>query len=164
MDGAIASHRNALTIDPQNAEAHGNLGTALRKMGDVDGAIASYRAALATDPQNAARDLLEDLQRVQGATATQAEVAAGAKTPGDAGQPKQQQSQQSQQQQQPVRCSTQAPPHPHPARALPTFVRYHNTRCHKSVTCVPPHHAVGGHHQVIDTGRGVVKIIVRAVR
>ena len=75
----------ALAINPQRANTHSSLGATLCDKGDVDGAIASFRAALAIDPQHAmSREVLGllvgETQRVQGATATQGEVAAGAKT------------------------------------------------------------------------------------
>jgi tetratricopeptide (TPR) repeat protein len=51
LDGAIASYKNALELDPAYASAHYNLGNALKDTGDLDGAIASYKKALELDPK-----------------------------------------------------------------------------------------------------------------
>lgn len=53
VEGAIASSRKALEIDPRNAEAHTYLGLALGKKGDVEGAIAAHRKALQIEPHYA---------------------------------------------------------------------------------------------------------------
>jgi Flp pilus assembly protein TadD len=50
---AAALFREALAIDPERVEAHGNLGYALERLGDVDGAVSAHRAAIAVDPQHA---------------------------------------------------------------------------------------------------------------
>ena len=42
--GAIAAHRTALRLRPDDALTHYNLGLALAKKGDPAGAIAPYRA------------------------------------------------------------------------------------------------------------------------
>ena len=47
---AIASYRNALSQRPHYAEAHNNIGNALRALGQHQEAIAHYRQALAIDP------------------------------------------------------------------------------------------------------------------
>ncbi len=53
MDGAIPSHREAIRLKPDYAEAHFNLGNALTAKGDPDGAIASFRAAIRLEPDYA---------------------------------------------------------------------------------------------------------------
>ncbi len=50
LDGAIAKYREALAVDPGDAQAHLGLGSALQKKKDIDGAITEYRAALSKDP------------------------------------------------------------------------------------------------------------------
>ncbi len=47
---AIAHYRAALTVLPDHAEAHANLGTALLSLERPDEAIVCYRAALESDP------------------------------------------------------------------------------------------------------------------
>ena len=42
----MASYRQALRLKPADAEAHNNLGNALRDQGKLDEAIASYQQAL----------------------------------------------------------------------------------------------------------------------
>jgi len=49
-EGAIAEFQKAIAIDERNANAHHNLGVALKGKGDQDGAVAAYRKALALDP------------------------------------------------------------------------------------------------------------------
>ncbi len=51
VDGAIASYKKALELDPKSPLAHYNLGFALGAKGDQDGAIASYKKALELDPK-----------------------------------------------------------------------------------------------------------------
>ena len=53
LDGAIASYKKAIELDPKNAPAHSNLGVALRAKGDLAGAIASYKKAIELSPKNA---------------------------------------------------------------------------------------------------------------
>ncbi len=53
IDEAIASYREALRIRPDFAEAHDNLGKALKERGRLDDAIASYREALRIQPDHA---------------------------------------------------------------------------------------------------------------
>jgi tetratricopeptide (TPR) repeat protein len=50
-DGAIASHREAIRLDPQLAPAHDNLGLALQAKGNLNGAIAAYQEAIRLDPK-----------------------------------------------------------------------------------------------------------------
>src|SRR5262249_6915799 len=52
-DGAIASFRKALELDPKDAEGHYNLGNALRAKGQVDGAIACVEKAIDLGPNHA---------------------------------------------------------------------------------------------------------------
>ena len=40
-DAAIASYRKAITLQPNSAQAHNNLGNALKDKGQLDEAIAS---------------------------------------------------------------------------------------------------------------------------
>jgi serine/threonine protein kinase len=49
---AIAEFREAIRLKPDNAEAHKNLGTALRARGDVVGAIAEFREAIRLKPDD----------------------------------------------------------------------------------------------------------------
>ena len=53
MDEAIVHYQKALQINPDYAEAHNNLGNALRQMGRMDEAIAHYQRALQIKPDNA---------------------------------------------------------------------------------------------------------------
>lgn len=46
----MAEAREALRLDPNYAEAHGNLGNALYNKGDWDGALAEYREVLRVNP------------------------------------------------------------------------------------------------------------------
>jgi Flp pilus assembly protein TadD len=45
-EAAVTSLRRALELRPNSANAHCNLGSALKVLGQVDAAIASYRRAL----------------------------------------------------------------------------------------------------------------------
>ncbi len=47
---ALAGADRALALDPNNAEAHCNRGSALRELGRVPNALASYDRALAIAP------------------------------------------------------------------------------------------------------------------
>ena len=49
---AIAALQQALTLQPDLAIAHNNLGTAYKSLGQMDKAIAAYRRALDSDPSN----------------------------------------------------------------------------------------------------------------
>lgn len=49
-DRAIPNYEEALRIDPKLAQAHSNLGNALKLKGDLAGALNSYEAAIAIDP------------------------------------------------------------------------------------------------------------------
>ena len=50
LDGAIASYKTAIRINPNLALAHYNLGLALQAQGKLDGAIASYKTAIRINP------------------------------------------------------------------------------------------------------------------
>jgi len=54
LDAAVAAYRLSLTLNPDLAETHYNLGFVLKVKGDLDGAIAEYRTALRLDPNFAA--------------------------------------------------------------------------------------------------------------
>ena len=43
LDEAVASYNKALSIKPDYADAHSNLGTALGELGKLDEAVASYK-------------------------------------------------------------------------------------------------------------------------
>ena len=47
LDEAVAQYQQALALKPDFAEAHNNLGIALRDQGKLDEAVAQYRRALA---------------------------------------------------------------------------------------------------------------------
>jgi Flp pilus assembly protein TadD len=51
--GAEAAFRKAIQLDPNNAQAHNNLGFALFEQGKVEEAIAEYRHALRINPNDA---------------------------------------------------------------------------------------------------------------
>ena len=50
MDEAIAHFQKALQINPDYADAHNNLGSALLRKGKVDEAITHYQKALQINP------------------------------------------------------------------------------------------------------------------
>lgn len=50
LDNAVASYRQALSINPSFASAQYNLGISLQALGQLDAAAASYRRALAVQP------------------------------------------------------------------------------------------------------------------
>ena len=50
LDEAVACYRRALELKPDFAEAHNNLGTALKNQGKLDEAVACYRRALELNP------------------------------------------------------------------------------------------------------------------
>lgn len=52
LDEAVASYRQALSLEPDYVEAHNNLGTVLQSLGKLSAAAASYRSALARRPQS----------------------------------------------------------------------------------------------------------------
>jgi tetratricopeptide (TPR) repeat protein len=52
-DGAIACFEAAIRLNPKDALAHGNLGTALWKKGDLNRAAAAYREAIRLNPKKA---------------------------------------------------------------------------------------------------------------
>jgi len=71
----MESCRRAIEIKPDYADAHLNLGIALRGCGQLDAAVASYRQALAIDPgdaeaQNNLGNALKDLGRTEDAAAS----------------------------------------------------------------------------------------------
>jgi tetratricopeptide (TPR) repeat protein len=51
--GALAATRRALELEPQSAEGHANLATALHMAGDDTASVAGYERALALDPGRA---------------------------------------------------------------------------------------------------------------
>ena len=57
-DGAIAAFKEAIRLDPKDADAHANLGVALRGKGDADGAIASSRRRSASTRRTPAHNSL----------------------------------------------------------------------------------------------------------
>ena len=50
LDEAVACYRRALELKPDFAEAHNNLGVALKEQGKLDEAVACYRRALELKP------------------------------------------------------------------------------------------------------------------
>lgn len=50
---ALPALLKSTEVEPDNAEAHNNLGAALKALGQIDGAMASYRRALAINPNYA---------------------------------------------------------------------------------------------------------------
>ncbi len=52
LDDAIDHFRQALQSDPEFAEAHGNLATALQMQGHLDDAIRHYQEAVRIAPDN----------------------------------------------------------------------------------------------------------------
>jgi protein O-GlcNAc transferase len=55
LDEAVACYRRALELKPDYAEAHNNLGNALKDQGKLDEAVACYRRALELKPDFAGR-------------------------------------------------------------------------------------------------------------
>ena len=53
LPGAIVAYREALALDPQQAEAHYGLGLALLQSGDAEGAAAEIESALSLAPADA---------------------------------------------------------------------------------------------------------------
>ena len=53
LQQAEAAYRQLLTIEPNHADAHNNLGVVLKRRGDLDGAIAEYREAIRLAPHYA---------------------------------------------------------------------------------------------------------------
>jgi Flp pilus assembly protein TadD len=60
----VAHLREALQYEPDNAEAHGNLGQALAALGQRDEAIAHFKEALRLNPNH--RDAREHLNKLEG--------------------------------------------------------------------------------------------------
>lgn len=54
IEAAAAAFAQAARLAPDNAQAHSNLGVALRRLGRVEAAVASYRRALALTPDDPA--------------------------------------------------------------------------------------------------------------
>ncbi len=52
-DAAIASHRKALIIKPDDADTHCNIGDALQAKGELDAAIENYQQAINIKPDHA---------------------------------------------------------------------------------------------------------------
>ena len=52
-EDAVALYRKAISINPENAMAHGNLGKALQDLGYIDEALYAYRTAIAYKPEDA---------------------------------------------------------------------------------------------------------------
>lgn len=70
LDQAVADYKRTLAVRPTYAEAHNNLGNALRALGRPEEAEASYRSALAIRPDyaeahNNLGNVLRDLDRLQ---------------------------------------------------------------------------------------------------
>jgi tetratricopeptide (TPR) repeat protein len=79
LDRAESAYREALTIEPEHADAHLNLGRLLHESGRLEEAEAHYRAAAATDPASARAQYnlgvaLEDLGRADEAMDTYREA------------------------------------------------------------------------------------------
>src|ERR1022692_1479251 len=53
LDGAEASFREALRLQPDLADTYNSLGNALRNKGRLEDALAAYRAALGLNPNGA---------------------------------------------------------------------------------------------------------------
>ncbi len=64
LEEAVACYERALAIKPNYAEAHYNLGCALRALGRTDEALAHYRMALAFKPDYIAAGLRESLTQL----------------------------------------------------------------------------------------------------
>lgn len=52
LDAAIHSYRQALSLAPQESEAHYNIGNVLQKQGKLEAAVDSYRKALTLSPHD----------------------------------------------------------------------------------------------------------------
>ena len=55
LDAAISYYEKALSIKPNYAEAHYNLGFTFQRLGQLDAAVRSYKKALAIKPDYAER-------------------------------------------------------------------------------------------------------------
>ena len=53
LDTAISYYEKALSIKPNYAEAHYNLGYTLQRLGQLDAAVRSYKKAVAIKPEYA---------------------------------------------------------------------------------------------------------------
>jgi tetratricopeptide (TPR) repeat protein len=54
LDEAISSYLRLLSVRPEHAELHNNLGVALRLAGKLEASVSHHRLALAADPENPA--------------------------------------------------------------------------------------------------------------
>jgi tetratricopeptide (TPR) repeat protein len=52
IDAAIMEFKMAITLNPNYAQAHNNLGNALAKKGNLDAAIREYQVALKINPKD----------------------------------------------------------------------------------------------------------------
>jgi cytochrome c-type biogenesis protein CcmH/NrfG len=52
LDGAIAAYRDAIRINPENADYHCNLGGAILGNGDIAAATSSYETFLRLNPNH----------------------------------------------------------------------------------------------------------------
>ena len=53
LDIAVQNYKKALSIKPDYAKAHYNLGIALQELGNLDDSVRSYQSAIALEPENA---------------------------------------------------------------------------------------------------------------
>jgi glycosyltransferase involved in cell wall biosynthesis/Flp pilus assembly protein TadD/2-polyprenyl-3-methyl-5-hydroxy-6-metoxy-1,4-benzoquinol methylase len=73
-DSAVSALRQSLTLRPDSAMTHAQLGNSLRNAGDAEGAIAAWQAALRIDPAHPCRNELAE---------TVTSPVHGVETPGD---------------------------------------------------------------------------------
>ena len=69
LDEAIAQYRKVLKIQPDFAEAHNNLGNALKGRGQIEEAMAQYQEAVKIDP-----DLAEAHNNLGGSLMSQGRI------------------------------------------------------------------------------------------
>jgi TonB family protein len=65
LNGAITEYREAVRLDPENAETHYNLARTLDKNGEHDAAIAEYREALRLKPEFAKSHSMPELPPIE---------------------------------------------------------------------------------------------------
>ena len=53
LDIAVQNYKKALSIKPDYAKAHYNLGIALQELGNLDDSVRSYQSAITLEPENA---------------------------------------------------------------------------------------------------------------
>jgi tetratricopeptide (TPR) repeat protein/SAM-dependent methyltransferase len=75
LDEAVASYNKALTLMPDYAEAHSNLGVSLQELRKLDEAVASYNKAIALNPDLAEAhaslgNALKEMDRLEDAVAS----------------------------------------------------------------------------------------------